>query len=59
MPKMELNMKSNFNDILLLLIAWLGVSLDLVSDYIQIVGGIVVILVGIFKIIDYIRQWKT
>ncbi|MBC6400140.1 MAG: hypothetical protein GDA51_09555 [Ekhidna sp.] len=52
-------MKSNFNDILLLLIAWLGVSLDLVSDYIQIVGGIVVILVGIFKIIDYIRQWKT
>ncbi|MDE0472894.1 MAG: hypothetical protein OXH57_13255 [Ekhidna sp.] len=52
-------MKSNFNDILLLLIAWMGVSLDVVSDYVQIVGGVIVILVGIFKIIDYIKQWKN
>ncbi len=45
-------MRYNIIDISLMLIAWVGLSMEIFKNYVSIIGGVILIIIGIFKIIQ-------
>ena len=39
------------------IIAW-GISIEVLNGWTGLIATIIVIIVGVFKIIDYIKKWR-